>query len=101
MNYVTVAVQAPLEPFEQALTDAGFIVVPLTQNSWHDAQAVVVHGMDDHFLGMAEPNTRAPVINADGLTPDEVVGMVRRQLWDKETPASTAAVSKREGGEIG
>lgn len=80
MTPKTIAVEDQLSPFEKALIDAGFRVIPLTEEALGQAQAIVVQGTDIHFLGMEDPMTLAPVINADGRTPADVVDEVERRL---------------------
>lgn len=75
----TIAVEAPDTPVSQILTQAGFRVVPLTGQALQHAQAIVVTGMDDHFLGREDPLTKAPVIDSDGMTPEEVLSEVNRR----------------------
>jgi len=80
MTQRTIAVEGQLSPFERALLDAGFRVIPLTEDALGQAQAIVVQGTDIHFLGMEDPLTVAPVINADGRTPQDVVREVERRV---------------------
>ncbi|MCL5972329.1 MAG: YkuS family protein [Firmicutes bacterium] len=79
MNRATIAIEQQLTPYSQALSDAGYRVVPLTDQTLKNAQAVVVQGSDDNFLGIEDPLTKAPVIDATGLTADQVVDEVRRR----------------------
>lgn len=75
----TIAVEPPLSPVVDTLKQAGYHVVSLDDDAWRTAQAIVVQGMDDHFLGMQDPETHAPVIDADGMTPDQVLAEVNRR----------------------
>jgi hypothetical protein len=79
VSQAIVAVEPPLSPFARALEDAGYRVIALDEEALSVADAIVVQGTDNHFLGMEDPLTRAPVINADGRTPAEVVGEVNRR----------------------
>lgn len=38
--------------------------------------AIVLTGMDDNFLGMQDILTKVPVIEAAGLTPDDIVSII-------------------------
>ncbi|HHY45584.1 MAG TPA: YkuS family protein [Firmicutes bacterium] len=81
-----VAVEGGLKPFQEALKNAGFVVVEVS--SPEDLantrpHAVVVSGMDDNFLGMTDFGD-APVVTASGRTPEEVVKDVRRSLGPRE-----------------
>ncbi|MCY0878332.1 MAG: YkuS family protein [Firmicutes bacterium] len=79
MSQATVAVEPPLSPFARALEDAGYRVIPLDEHALKIADAIVIQGMDNHFLGRENPLTRAPVINADGRSPEDVVNEVDRR----------------------
>ncbi len=79
MTRATIAIEQQLTPYSQALSHAGYRVVPLTDLTLKDAQAVVVQGSDDKFLGIEDPLTKAPVISATGLTIDQVVAEVMRR----------------------
>lgn len=74
-----VAVEGQLSPIRDALQEAGYHVVPLTHETLTEAQAVVVQGTDDNFLGMENALTNAPVINAEGMTANDVVREVERR----------------------
>jgi predicted fused transcriptional regulator/phosphomethylpyrimidine kinase len=81
-----VAVEGGLRPFQEALKNAGFVVVEVQRPE--DVMntrphAVVVSGMDDNFLGMTDAGD-APVVSAAGRTPEEVVKDVRRSLGPRE-----------------
>lgn len=79
MARATVAIEGQLSPFSRVLKDAGYHVIPLDDQALHRAQAIVVQGTDNNFLGMDDPLTKAPVINADGMTPDQVLSQVDRR----------------------
>jgi hypothetical protein len=80
-----VAVDDALGAVQAALEAAGFTTVSVTAPTARNAQAVVVNGADGFppgFLGMT-PTTAAwpmPVINADGLTANQVVAQVKSRL---------------------
>lgn len=76
LSRATVAIEGQLSPMADALKAAGYEVVPLDDQSLKVAQAVVVQGTDDNFLGIENTLTRAPVINADGMTADQVLAAV-------------------------
>jgi len=80
MNRATVAIEGQLSPFSHLLTEAGYNVVPLDNKTLSVAQAIVVQGAESNFLGMEDPLTVAPVINADGMTPNQVLAAVERRV---------------------
>jgi len=73
-----IAVQPGLENVSQALKAAGYQVVNLEQNNLKNVQCVVVSGGDDNMLGIQTTNTKAPVINAEGLSAQDVVERVKQ-----------------------
>lgn len=81
-----VAIEGGLRPFQEALKNAGFVVVEIRtpeEVSGLDPHAVVISGMDQNFLGITDA-VDAPVVNAAGRTPEEVVLDVRRSLGPRE-----------------
>ena len=79
LNRGVVVVDRTLKPVEDALRQAGFTVVDPNDTSLGQAVAVVVDGLDDDLLGIETRRTPAPVINADGLTPAEVLREIERR----------------------
>jgi len=66
-----VAVEQSLTPVKEYLSKQGFDVVDLNQQM-NQVEAVVISGQDKDVMGMQDMNTKAAVINANGLTPEEV-----------------------------
>lgn len=79
MDRATIAIEGQLSTYGDVLQQAGFHVIPLDHNALGIAQAIVVQGTDDNLLGIEDPETLAPVINADGMTPDEVLAAVEER----------------------
>ncbi|NMP21311.1 YkuS family protein [Sulfobacillus harzensis] len=79
MARATVAIEGQLSPYSRLLQEAGYDVIPLNDQALHRAQAIVVQGTDNNFLGMEDPLSKAPVINADGMTPNQVLDAVSRR----------------------
>ncbi len=73
-----IAVSEGLAPVEDALAEAGYQVVKLEEGATYDA--AVVSGADDNMLGRQERRTTGPVVNAEGLTAEQVVARLRREL---------------------
>jgi Holliday junction resolvase len=69
-----VAVENSLSNVKEALQNSGFEVVGM--DSAGNAACCVVSGQDKNFLGIENTYTQASVINADGMTTDEVVRQV-------------------------
>jgi len=75
-----VAVDAHLENVVYWLRQRGYQVVPLEDRVPLGVDAVVVSGADDNLMGMQDVETRAPVIRAEGMTPDEIAEALARRL---------------------
>ncbi|SET10260.1 YkuS family protein [Anaerobranca gottschalkii] len=74
-----VAVEDGLTDVKQALENAGFKTVNLSQNVTNPV-AVVVTGMDENFLGMQTVTNEVPVIDCRALTAEQVVEEVQRRI---------------------
>lgn len=81
-----VAVSDGLTPLKQVLHSAGYDMVNLeskadiSKKGMGDYDALVISGMDDNMLGMQDISGRAPVINAAGKDPDEILKELQSRL---------------------
>lgn len=75
----TVAIEADLTPYRHILESAVYHVIPLDHTAIGIAQAIVIQGTDNNALGVEDPETLTPVINADGMTPNEVLAAVEQR----------------------
>ena len=76
-----IGVEESLSDVQQALRDKGHEVVQL--NHEHDAatcDCCVISGLDQNVMGMQDVTIEGPVINADGLTADQVCSEVESRL---------------------
>jgi Uncharacterised protein family (UPF0180) len=76
-----IAVEQSLTNVSEALREKGYDVVDL--NSASDAEncsCCVVSGIDSNVMGMQDISTKAPVIEASGLSADEVCSQVESRL---------------------
>lgn len=74
-----VAVDDELGQVRQALVAEGFDVVDLEQNI-STADIVVLSGLTENTVGYSDIRTGAAVVNAGGMTADDVVQEVRARL---------------------
>lgn len=75
-----VAVEPNLAPVRAALEREGFEVVPLEPGATPEVDAIVVTGMSENLAGHGDARgRRAPVIDARGLSAEQVVAEVRRR----------------------
>lgn len=75
-----VAVEPNLTQVVNALKDAGYEVVEMEPGRSQRVDSIVVAGMSKDLMGISDTETRVPVINAEGLTAEEVLEQVRRRM---------------------
>jgi hypothetical protein len=76
-----IGVEQSLSNVQQALRDKGYDVVELKQES--DAQGCdfcVITGMDSDVMGMQDTSIQGSVIEANGLTAEEVCRQVEERI---------------------
>ncbi len=72
-----IAIEPALGNVRDYLIDEGYDVQSMdlsgrSLNNLNQFDAIVVSGLSTNLLGMSDTDTKAVVINADGLTPPEV-----------------------------
>ncbi len=72
----TIAVEDTLTGVRDLLQRNGYEVVRLSER--RDADAVVVTGIDNNVLNMQVMDTKVPVIDAAGKTPEEILASLRQ-----------------------
>lgn len=77
-----IAVDETLSAVRQYLEDNGYETTGL-EEGLNEAAVIVVSGMDRDFLGDETITAEVPVIDAAGLTADEVLGQVERKIQFK------------------
>lgn len=76
-----IAVEQSLSNISEALREKGYTVVDLKSASdAENCSLCVVSGIDSNVMGMQDTVTSAPVIEASGLTADEVCQHVEQKL---------------------
>ncbi|ABB15295.1 YkuS family protein [Carboxydothermus hydrogenoformans] len=75
-----VAVEQGLSNLHEILRESGYQVVDPRQEQRVDA--FVVSGVKNNLMGMQDTNTKAPVINASGRFPEEIVNVLREKIGD-------------------
>ena len=80
-----IAVQKGLTPVQEYLAEHGYDVETIDFDTFSNVQeedydAVVVTGMNNDFLGMQDTATGAPVIDATGMTPEEIYEQIQRSF---------------------
>ncbi len=80
-----IAIEPNLTPIKDYLTEKGYQVENInfgqgTSNQSTDYDAFVVTGLDRNFLGDSSTYTKAPVIDASGLTPQQVYQELQSRL---------------------
>ena len=78
-----IGIEGSLTPIKDYLNDKGYNVTSIDHGVRKDStdykkfDAIVVTGMSDDFLGMADTKTDAVVIDASGLTPAQVENEIK------------------------
>lgn len=78
-----IAVQRGLTPVQEYLDERGYEVETIDFDAFTKAHseeydAIVLTGMSKNFLGMEDTATDVPVIDATGMTPEEVCEQIER-----------------------
>jgi hypothetical protein len=72
MHRHTVAVEDGLDNIREMLEDEGYRVVELDEQS-KKADAIVLTGMDEDLMGIADMETEGFVVDASGRQPEEIL----------------------------
>ena len=75
-----IAVEDSLQDVKDALQNSGHTVVPMEEGNLANCQCCVISGLDKDVMGMAERAAKGSVINARGMTADEVVQQIDRHV---------------------
>lgn len=80
-----IAIEPDLTPIKDFLTDKGYKVdsINACDKSFKNTEkydAFIVNGLDTNSLGFSDTTTRAVVINADGLTAEQVYKELKSKL---------------------
>lgn len=80
-----VAVEPHLTQVRELLSSKGFQVENINtgevdNTTSNNYAAIVVNGISPNFLGIQDTATKAIVINADGLTADEIYNEIQSRL---------------------
>jgi hypothetical protein len=72
-----IAIEKNLTPVSEFLAGKGYNVESIDFNTEHTDRmekydAIVVTGMNNEFMGIRDTNTRAVVIDASGMTPEQI-----------------------------
>jgi hypothetical protein len=80
-----IAIEPALSDVRNYLAERGYRVENLNLNehsSWNlrSYGAIVVTGLNTNLSGIHDTETKAAVINADGLTPEEVAAQIDKRI---------------------
>lgn len=80
-----VAIENTLGSISNYLSEKGYEVVqldPHTQSGIElkNCDAVVIAGMDDNLMGMTTIKTESPVIDAKGMSPQDVLNQLQHTI---------------------
>ncbi len=71
-----IAVEPALSQVANLLKEKGYQVMGMDQ--FQNADCVVINGGDDNLMGMQDTLTNAPVIDANGMTAQQVLDHIKR-----------------------
>ncbi len=57
-----------------------YSIYPVPINSYADVSAVVISGKDENMMNMQDTSTEVPIIDARGMTDEEVITEVKQRL---------------------
>jgi hypothetical protein len=85
MNKRIIGIEENLTPVKEYLADKGYSVesVDISKeftNKMEKYDALVVRGMNNNFLGINDTNTKAVVIDAKGMTAEQVYNELESRL---------------------
>lgn len=79
-----IAIEPALSNVKDYLLSMGYKVESIDVNkeagSLRGYDAIVVNGLSTNFLGISNTRAKAAVINADGLTPEQVAQQIDQKL---------------------
>jgi hypothetical protein len=84
MHRHTIAVEDGLDNIREMLEDEGYRVVDLEEQA-KNIDAVVLTGMDDDLMGIANMDTEGFVIDASGRQPEEILYDLEKHFRMQDT----------------
>lgn len=78
MNRI-IAVENNLNPVKDYLAAQGCQIIAVEKVRDTKVDAVVLAGMDENILGMQDIQTKAPIINASGRSPEEIWNEIQQR----------------------
>jgi hypothetical protein len=78
-----IALDDSLSPIRDYLVDKGYQVVDIHDSNFDNVSAVIVNSIDDNFMGIQDTMTKAPVIEATGLTPEQIVSELENRITNR------------------
>lgn len=81
MTNKKVAIEANLSNIRNYLSQQGYECVQLNEQNAtaQGCDAIVISGADNNIMGIQDVVAKCPVINADGLTPQDVADRLQQQ----------------------
>ncbi|MGE5654055.1 MAG: YkuS family protein [Bacillota bacterium] len=71
-----IAVEPALSQVKSLLKEQGYEIMDMDQ--FQNADCVVINGGDDNLMGIQDALTKAPVIDANGMTAQQVLDQIKR-----------------------
>ncbi|PRX29458.1 uncharacterized protein UPF0180 [Orenia metallireducens] len=75
-----IAVEGSLSNIRESLMKDGFEVADLNNNTMKNVDAIIVTGADNNMMNMSDIQSKAQIINAKGLSAEEVKNELKNRL---------------------
>lgn len=75
-----IAVEQGLTPVRNHLQQNGYEVVDLNSAQASQCDCCVISGSDENLMGMQDIAIDAPIINAHGMSPEEVQQQIQQRI---------------------
>ncbi len=76
-----IAIEESLQYIKPVLTEKGYEVIVLESGTApEDCDCCIISGMDENIMGIQNTMTKAPVIDARGMNPDEICEHVSQHV---------------------
>lgn len=75
-----VAIEEDLTNVKEYLERRGYQVFGIEEGGVGDVEAVVIRGTDQNMTGMQNIFTKAPIVSAEGRTPEEIYEEIENKI---------------------
>ncbi|MEC9489091.1 MAG: YkuS family protein [Halanaerobium sp.] len=76
-----VAIEDDLSNVKNYLESRGYQVFPIDRVGLEEIEAVVLRGTDNNLMGMQAIKTNAPIVSAEGRTPEDIYAEIEQKVF--------------------